>query len=36
MPLNIFTDEGLTEEDFEHTENVYSGSIICETLTILV
>ena len=36
MPFNIFADEGLAEEVFERTENVYSGLIICETLTILV
>ena len=36
MPFNIFADEWLAEEVFERTENVYSGSIICETLTILV
>ena len=31
MLFNIFSDEV-----FERTENVYSGLIICETLTILV
>ena len=36
MPFNIFADEGLAEEVFERTENVYSGLIICETLTNLV
>ena len=36
MPFNIFADGGLAVEVFEPTENVYSGSIICETLTILV
>ena len=36
MPFNIFADEGLAEEVFELTENMYSGSNICETLTILV
>ena len=36
MPFNIFADEGLAEEVLKRTENFYSGSIICETLTILV
>ena len=36
MPSYIFADEGLAEEVFKRTENVYSGSIVCETLTILV
>ena len=36
MPFNIFADGGLADEVFELTENVYSGSIISETLTILV
>ena len=36
MPFNIFSDEGLADVVFEHTENVYNGSIICEILTILV
>ena len=36
MPVDIFADEGLSEEVFERTESVHSGSIICETLTILV
>ena len=36
MPFNIFADKGLAEEVFERTEIVYSGLIICETLTILV
>ena len=36
MPFDIFANEGLAEEVFERTENVYSGLIICEILTILV
>ena len=36
MPFNIFADEGLAEEVFARTENAHSGSIICETLPILV
>ena len=36
MPFNIFAEETLAKEVFELTENVYNGSIICETLTILV
>ena len=36
MPFNIFADEGLAEEVFERTDNVNSGSIIFEALTILV
>ena len=33
MPFNIFADEGLAEEVFVRTENVYSGAITGETLT---
>ena len=36
MPFYIFADEELAEEVFVLSENVYSGAIICETLTSLV
>ena len=36
MPFNIFADEGPAEEVCERTENLYSDTIICETLTIMV
>ena len=36
MPFDIFANEGLAEEVFDRTENVYSSLIICEILTILV
>ena len=35
MPFNIFASEGLAEEVFERTENVYSGLTFCQILTIL-
>ena len=36
MPFNISPNEGLAEKVFERTENMYSGLIICEILTIMV
>ena len=36
MPFDNFADEGPAEKVCERTENVYSDSIICETITIPV